>query len=115
MVKGKVVLVAFPFDDFSATKVRPAVCLTNTIGIHQHIILAFISSQIPIDLSETDLALDSMDIDFALTGLRVSSIIRLHRLMTVTTGLIKRELGELSPRLQIEVNNKVRKLFDLCN
>jgi hypothetical protein len=29
MTKGKVVLVPFPFDDLSATKVRPAFCLTN--------------------------------------------------------------------------------------
>lgn len=32
MTKGKVVLVPFPFDDLSSTKVRPAVCLTNPIG-----------------------------------------------------------------------------------
>jgi len=31
MTKGKVVLVPFPFDDLSATKVRPAVCLTGPI------------------------------------------------------------------------------------
>ena len=29
MTKGKVVLVPFPFDDLSTSKVRPAVCLTN--------------------------------------------------------------------------------------
>ncbi|MCY7323137.1 MAG: type II toxin-antitoxin system PemK/MazF family toxin, partial [Phormidesmis sp. CAN_BIN36] len=39
-MKGKVVLVNFPFDDLSATKVRPAYCLTNSIGIHRHIVLA---------------------------------------------------------------------------
>lgn len=32
MMKGKVVLVPFPFDDLSANKVRPAVCLTNPVG-----------------------------------------------------------------------------------
>ena len=32
MLKGKIVLVPFPFDDLSATKVRPAVCLTDSIG-----------------------------------------------------------------------------------
>lgn len=30
MTKGKVVLVPFPFDDLSAARVRPAVCLTNS-------------------------------------------------------------------------------------
>ena len=29
MTKNKVVLILFPFDDLSSTKVRPAVCLTD--------------------------------------------------------------------------------------
>jgi ABC-type uncharacterized transport system ATPase subunit len=32
MIRGKLVLVPFLFDDLSATKVRPAVCLTEPIG-----------------------------------------------------------------------------------
>ena len=85
MTRGKIVLVPFPFDDLSATKVRPAVCLTNPIGPHHHVILAFITSQIPADLADTDLVLDVSQPDFASTGLRVTSALRLHRLMTVTT------------------------------
>ena len=54
MTKGKVVLVPFPFDDLSAAKVRPAVCLTDPIGPYRHIILAFLTSQIPADLLATD-------------------------------------------------------------
>ncbi len=88
MIKGKIVLVPFPFDDLSATKVRPAVCLTEPIGGHHHVILAFISSRIPTDLLETDLILDSKDAEFVSTGLKVSSTIRSHRLMTVTTAFI---------------------------
>jgi mRNA interferase MazF len=111
MTKGKVVLVPFPFDDLSAAKVRPAVCLTNPIGPHRHIILAFITSQIPADLLDTDLVLDSSQTDFASTGLRVSSTLRLHRLMTATTLLIQRELGALSAGMQAKVATKLRKLF----
>ena len=44
MTKDKIVLVPFPFDDLSAEKVRPAVCLTDPIGQHRHVILAFITS-----------------------------------------------------------------------
>ncbi len=113
MIRGKVVLVPFPFDDFSGTKVRPAVCLTDPIGTHRHIILAFISSRIPADSLETDLILDSAQADFAATGLRVSSALQLHRVMTVTAPFLQRELGELSPQMQDEVNNKLRKLFSL--
>lgn len=58
MTKHKVVLVPFPFDDLSASKVRPAVCLTDPVGSHRHVVLAFITSQIPIYLLESDFVLD---------------------------------------------------------
>jgi mRNA interferase MazF len=54
MIKGKVVLVPFPFDDLSTAKVRPAVCLTNPIGPYRHVVLAFISSRVPPDLGTTE-------------------------------------------------------------
>ena len=113
MTRGRVVLVPFPFDDLSTAKVRPAVCLTDPIGPHRHVILAFVTSRIPTDLLESDLVLDSSQTNFATTGLRVSSTLRLHGLMTVTTALIRRELGELSPRMQAEVADKLRRLFGL--
>ena len=113
MTKGKVVLVPFPFDDLSSAKVRPAVCLTNPIGAHRHVVLAFITSRVPTDLADSDLILETSHPDFAQTGLRVSSTQRLHRMMTVTTTLIRRELGQLSPALQAEIAGKLRQLFAL--
>ncbi len=113
MTKGKLVLVPFPFDDLSSAKLRPAVCLTNPIGSHHHVVLAFITSRIPNEILKTDIVIDSKRDNFSITGLRVSSTIRLHRLMTVTTSLIQRELGKLSSQMEIEVNNKLHKLFDL--
>lgn len=113
MTKDKVVLVPFPFDDLSATKVRPAVCLTNPVGTHRHLVLAFITSRIPSDLLDTDVVLDANAPDFASTGLRVTSTLRLHRVITVSASLVLRELGELSLNTQTEVADKLRKLFDL--
>jgi mRNA interferase MazF len=52
MIKNSIVLVPFPFDDFSGTKVRPALCLTSEIGKYHHIIIAFISSKMPDDINE---------------------------------------------------------------
>ena len=63
MIKGKVVLVPFPFDDLSRTKVRPAVCLTDPIGRYRHVIAAFVTSRIPAELLATDLVLDSSHVD----------------------------------------------------
>lgn len=115
MIKGKIVLVTFPFDDFSQAKVRPAICLTEPIGHHRHVVLAFISSKVPQDLLETDVVLDSNSAGFVSTGLRVSSVIRLHRLMTVSTALIQRELGDVSQEMQIEIDKKLMKLFGLMH
>ena len=103
MTRYKVVLVPFPFDDLSATKVRPAVCLTEPIGEHRHVVLAFLTSRVPARPVATDLVLDTGDPDFAATGLRVSSTQQVHRMMTVTTDLIQRELGRLPPRVQAQV------------
>lgn len=111
MTRHKTVLVPFPFDDLSSTKVRPAVCLTDPLGPHRHVVLAFITSRIPGSLLPTDLVLDSHDPGFAATGLRVSSTLQLHRLMTVSTALIRRQLGQLSPELQARVAEGLRTLF----
>jgi mRNA interferase MazF len=113
MIKGKVVLVPFPFDDLSATKVRPAVCLTEAIGAHRHVVVAFITSRVPRDLLPSDVLLEPKDRDFTLTGLRVTSTLRLHRLMTISASLIRRELGELSTTVQVAVASKLRQLFVL--
>lgn len=111
MVRGKIVLLPFPFDDFSALKVRPAVCLTDPVGEHRHIVVAFITSQIPAETLDSDLILRIGHAEFARTGLRVDSTFRLHRLMTVTATLVKRELGELAPSLQTEIATRLRRLF----
>ncbi len=112
-MKYKIVLVPFPFDDLTANKVRPAVCLTDEIKPHSHIVLAFITSRIPASVSATDFVIDKSDSDFATTGLKVSSTVRLHRLMTVTKSIVQREPGELSVSQRTEIENKLRKLFNL--
>ena len=113
MTKYKVVLVPFPFDDFSSSKVRPAVCLTEPIGRYRHVVLAFITSKVPEDLLETDILIATDDEDFEISGLRVSSALRLHRMMTATTNIIQRELGQLSEKKQEIVKRRLSALFGL--
>jgi len=113
MIKYKIVLVPFPFDDLSGNKVRPAICLTEPIGPQRHVIFAFITSRIHDALLETDLVLDASSQEFSMTGLRQSSTLQLHRLMTGTTSLIRRELGELPAKWQKEIQDRLRRLYDL--
>jgi mRNA interferase MazF len=113
MTKGKVVLVPFPFDDLSTFKVRPALCLTEPIGANRHIVVAFITSRIDTELSATDVLFDPAQADFAATGLKVASTLKLHRVITVTATLIRRELGLLSPPQQVLVDDGLRRLLGL--
>lgn len=112
MLKYKIVLVPFPFDDLSNIKVRPAICLTNPIGFYNHIVLAFISSKILEEIAESDFViLDEKG--FNQTGLLVSSTIRLHRLVTLPTNLLKRELGFLPNNMVEKIKNRLKELFEL--
>jgi len=92
ITRGKVVLVPFPFDDLSTQKARPAACLTEPLTSHRHIVLAFVTSRAPDEPLDTDIVLDPQDPGFAQTGLEVRSTIRIHRLLTVASTIIKLEL-----------------------
>lgn len=113
MTKNKVVLVPFPFDDLSSSKVRPAVCLTDPVGRYRHVVLAFITSRLPEESLLTDIKISRESDDFDATGLRVSSTIRLHRMMTATTDIIIRQLGQLSTHQQKQVKSRLTKFFGL--
>jgi len=109
-MKGKIVLVPFPFTDLTLTKLRPA------LVIHEgdnDVILAFISSKIPSKLSEADLLLTKEHPSFEKTGLKTDSLIRLDKVATVLKDLIVGEIGEVDNALKNEINTKLQRLFRL--
>jgi mRNA interferase MazF len=112
--KGKIVLIPFPFDDLSKSKVRPALCLTDPIGPNEHVIVAFITSRIPSSPLLTDIIIEANVSGFAQTGLRVSSTLQVHRLMTVTTGLLIRQLGVFPSDMEPELNKCLKLLFEVA-
>ena len=112
-MKYKIVLVPFPFDDLSSKKVRPAICLTDEIQPFGQVVLAFITSHVSQNPNATDLVIDSKDVGFAITGLKVSSTVRLHRLITVSKTIFRRELGELPVDWYGKIEERLRKLFHI--
>ena len=83
MIKNSIVLVPFPFDDFSNSKVRPALCLTNEVGRYNHVIIAFISSKLLNDIVDTDIIVKKGSDEWKGTGLTVDSVIKLHKIVTI--------------------------------
>lgn len=113
MVKGKIVLLPFPFDDLSSLKVRPALCLTNKIGDYNHLVVAFITSSVPGQILNSDLIINETDKHFSITGLKKTSTIRLHKLLTVSCKIVLRELGKISNKDLVVVDNKLKELFEI--
>jgi mRNA interferase MazF len=110
MMKRKIVLVEFPYDDLSGSKIRPAYCLGDPVGEYRHVLFALITSRIPNSILPTDLVLDSNHPDFMISGLKKSSTIRLDHLITLRRSMIQRQLGELSPATHAQI---VDQLYDL--
>ena len=67
---GSVVLTRFPFTDLSSAKRRPGIVVSGKISNSNDIIVAFVSSVIPINLEETDYLITSQHKDFSDAGLK---------------------------------------------
>ena len=113
MKKNDIVLVPFPFDDFSSFKVRPAVCLTNSYGKFDHIIIAFISSNTKKLTSDTDILIKKNDRLTEGSGLNLDSVKRINRILTIPEKIIKRKLGEANSELSDTIKSKLKILFEL--
>jgi len=81
--------------------------------IGQDLVLAAISSVVRGTLAPTDYTVETTHPEFALTGLRVTSVIRMHKLAAVERSVIVRRLGHLGPQLQAEVDRLLRIVLGL--
>lgn len=109
-MKGKIVLVPFPFTDLTTAKLRPALVLYEG---EKDAVLAFISSKIPVEVSEVDILITKDNPGFIKSGLKVDSVIKLDKIATVLKELIMGELGELDEELRKEVNQKLKKIMEI--
>lgn len=104
-------LVAFPFTHLSSATVRPAALVARPIG--EELILAFITSRGESADPRAEHVLRAKDPDFATTGLRMTSTLRLNKLATLHRTLVRRRLGRLSPSAEERVSNALRYVFGL--
>ena len=107
-MKGKIVLVPFPFTDLTAAKLRPALVLYEG---DRDVVLAFISSKVYAGAGPAGVMVTPSHAGFSKSGLKVDSVIRLDKIATVLKDLMVGELGELDDGLRAEVNAKFTKLF----
>lgn len=109
-MKGKIVLVPFPFTDLSAAKLRPALVLVES---ETDSVVAFISSRIPREPATTEVLIPQEHRDFRLTGLKTASVVKLDKVATVARSIILGEIGEIGESLRKEINKTLRETYQV--
>jgi mRNA interferase MazF len=103
-IKGEVVVIPFPFTNFSQYKRRPALVLAPLIG--DDLILCMITSQVTRDAD----AILLRKHDFTRGTLNRESYIRPNRLITADDAIVIKSVGLISTNLTQQV---LQKLFEI--
>ncbi len=108
MKTGDIVLVPFPYAELTRVKVRPAVVICETKDKHKDVVISAISSVVPKLLSQNEILVESEKSN----RLRVHSVIKVDRIVTVKSSDIITRLGKLKRKQIAEFKTKFRDLVE---
>lgn len=91
---GEIILIPFPYAELTNKKVRPAVVITETDDKYKDLVVSAISSVAPSALSNREILLKPGK----LNNLRVESLIKVDRIVTLKRGEKIADLGRLSSK-----------------
>jgi mRNA interferase MazF len=107
---GQIILVAFPFSDHTATKVRPALVVSAPeFNRGEDFVALPISARISDD--PHGFPIRSTDPFFAQTRLRTDSTVRWTKVMTLTSRVVTRKLGTVPAAVLQKIQELVRTIF----
>ena len=95
---GQLVLFRFPQTDLLPGKLRPALLLAPLPSGRHDWLVCMISTQIAQAAPGVDEIININDADFAKTGLKSASVIRLTRLAVVSDSIFTGLIGQISQR-----------------
>ena len=105
--EGQIVLFAFPQTGQVAGKLRPALVLRALPGTHGDWLICMISSQLRHEVAHMDEVIRDSDPDFAQTGLKTTSLIRVTRIAVVAADLLKGSIGKVDNRRLERIQNRL--------
>lgn len=108
-MKRDIILVPFPNSDLTDGKLRPVLVLYED-DIENETAIAYISSKTPIIPAPCDILVTRGTASFEASGLRMNSVIKLNKIVTIKTYFIKGLLGSADEALQ----NVVNKAIEAC-
>ena len=104
---GQVVVFRFPQTDLEEGKLRPALLLEKLPDEYDDWLICMISSQTRHYISEFDEMVQGSDSDFAESGLKVASIIRVGRLAVVSGEILLGATGQISNERLIRIKKRL--------
>src|SRR6185436_1056123 len=93
---GQIVVYRFPQTDLDDGKLRPALLLGKLPGEYDDWLICMISSQTRHYITDFDEIVQESDGDFAESGLKVASVIRVGRLAVVSGEILLGAVGKVS-------------------
>jgi mRNA interferase MazF len=104
---GQVVLFRFPHTDLAEGKLRPALLLSAVPGQFDDWLICMITSQLRHLVEGFDEVIRPIDNDYADSGLKTESRVRLGRLAVIDGATLFGAIGRLSPGRFERIRHKV--------
>ncbi|TAJ77162.1 MAG: type II toxin-antitoxin system PemK/MazF family toxin [Gallionellaceae bacterium] len=105
---GQIVLTPFPYSDLTGTKLRPVLMLRQASRFDDWLV-CMVSSQVQQAEADLDETLTPTDPDFANSGLKVPSVLRLSRLALLDGSLLLGSIGTISEERLVNVRQRLAK------
>jgi mRNA interferase MazF len=105
---GQIVLTPSPYSDLTGTKLRPVRMLRQASRFDDWLV-CMVSSQVQQAEANLDEILTSADPDFANSGLKVPSVLRLSRLAALDGSLLLGSIGAISEDRLMNVRQRLAK------
>ena len=101
---GEIYLLKFPFSDSKKVKKRPVLVILDT-GDNDLVVCRITSK---IYSTEFDFKIE----DWKESGLKLPSVVRLHKIATLEKDLIDKKLGQINERLKKKIKEKFNKMIE---
>ena len=101
---GQIVLLRFPFTDGTSFKRRPALIIQDSDD--GDVIVCRITSKIY--QSDFDIEINNLE----KSGLKLTSVIRVHKIATLEKNLVELKMGQIGAGLKIKVRDAFKSLSD---
>jgi mRNA interferase MazF len=102
--KGYIILVWFPYTDFSAEKLRPALVLYEG---YLDVTVAYITGQVPANLLPSDLLILPGTPSYISAGLKEPSVLSIDKIMILDKKYSEGIIGVADDDLKRKVNMKI--------